>query len=407
MSRKSLADTILSWGKISIAAQEYISCVFFGIAHAYILCSFVYLGVKEMAIYNIFSVLFFIVSAYLIRTEKIGEKTIVYLVCVEIILHQTLAIIFVGIGFGYQYILFALSIPIMGFMGDKVFKRIINFIACCSFTMFVMLMALYNTGSIEPIYDVTVGMFSGINTMVMLSAGLLTDSFLLISSYCRFEMEASESKMKEVEAQKRQVRIRGQIIDSIANIIESRDLSTGEHILRTSQYVESIIDELRNNDKYNKHLTKEMSDIIISASSLHDIGKIQVPDTILNKPGKLDTDEFEIIKEHTWNGGRIIRKILSDVENDEYVEVAYDIATYHHERYDGKGYPFGLEADEIPICARIMAVADVYDALLSKRVYKDSFSKDKATNIIIEGSGTQFDPDVVNAFIKLRQSDVI
>lgn len=145
----------------------------------------------------------------------------------------------------------------------------------------------------------------------------------------------------------------------------------------------------------------------MSAASLHDIGKISTPDYILNKPAKLNQEEYEIIKHHSEEGGKIIHKILSDLEDENYVQMAYEIANYHHERWDGNGYPQKLQGDNIPLNARIMAVADVYDALISSRCYKEGYSKEKSTDIILEGRGTQFDPDVVDAFIELRKRDAL
>ena len=159
-----------------------------------------------------------------------------------------------------------------------------------------------------------------------------------------------------------------------------------------------MLEKLTECDNYS-HLSEDYIRNVMLAAPMHDIGKIKIPDSILNKPGKLTAEEFEIMKKHAAYGGDIIKKTITNVEEKAYCDVAYNIARYHHERYDGKGYPDGLKGTDIPLEARIMALADVYDALVSKRVYKDAFPKEKAIQIIEEGSGTQFDPALVPIFL--------
>ena len=141
-----------------------------------------------------------------------------------------------------------------------------------------------------------------------------------------------------------------------------------------------------------------MSAVVMSAP-LHDVGKIHVPDAILNKPGKLDPDEFEIMKTHTTAGKKIMEQAISTVNGENYLKEARNMAAYHHERWDGKGYPDGLHGQVIPLSARIMAVADVFDALTSPRIYKPAFPLEKALEILKEGAGTQFDPKCVEVFM--------
>lgn len=193
-------------------------------------------------------------------------------------------------------------------------------------------------------------------------------------------------------------KIQNNVISSLATVVEERDENTGQHIQRTEFYVKKMLEKLTKYDYYSR-LSEEYINNVILAAPMHDIGKIKIPDSILNKPGRLTDEEFEIMKKHSVYGGEIIKKTITNVEEKGYCEVAYNIARYHHERYDGKGYPDGLKGTEIPLEARIMALADVYDALVSKRVYKDAFPKEKAIQIIEEGSGTQFDPDLVPIFL--------
>lgn len=194
-------------------------------------------------------------------------------------------------------------------------------------------------------------------------------------------------------------RIQKGVISSLATVVEERDENTGGHIMRCEEYVEKLLDRMKAQSGY-AHLTKEYCGNVAMAAAMHDIGKIRIPDHILNKPGRLTEEEFEIMKKHSEYGAKIIQKTMGDIEEKDYITIAYNIARYHHERYDGKGYPAGLKGEEIPLEARIMALADVYDALISERVYKKAFSVEKAREIISEGSGTQFDPTLVPLFLE-------
>ncbi|MBR1442242.1 MAG: HD domain-containing protein [Firmicutes bacterium] len=189
------------------------------------------------------------------------------------------------------------------------------------------------------------------------------------------------------------------LIMVLADIVESRDKCTGDHIKKTAAYVKIIIDQLRINGDYTDVLTDEYRDNVVHSAPLHDIGKIKVPDSILNKPGKLTDEEFEVMKQHTTAGKEIIEDAITLVDESGYLTEAKDLAAYHHEKWNGKGYPEGLAGEEIPLSARIMAVADVFDALLSKRSYKEPFTFEKALSIIEEGSGTHFEPTIVKAFV--------
>ena len=205
--------------------------------------------------------------------------------------------------------------------------------------------------------------------------------------------------VREIHQSARVERIQKSIISSLANVVEARDESTGDHIQRTQDYVSKLLHNMITHEEY-ANLSKEYCDNVVMAAPMHDIGKIEISDTILNKPGKLTEEEFEIMKKHSEYGGDIIKDTISNVEEQEYCSIAYNIARYHHERYDGKGYPDNLKGEEIPLEARIMALADVYDALVSERVYKKAFSKETAIKIIQEGKGTQFDPNLVPLFLE-------
>lgn len=188
------------------------------------------------------------------------------------------------------------------------------------------------------------------------------------------------------------------VIVSLASVIESRDQTTGDHIKNTAKYVRFIANKLREANAFNDELTDEYAALVIEAAPLHDIGKIHIPDAILCKNGKLTDDEYKEMKKHPEYGIRLLNSFV-DSEDADYLKIAKEVCLYHHERYDGKGYPKGLKETEIPLCARIMSVADVLDALLSKRQYKEAFSFEKTYNILVEEKGKQFDPIVLQTLI--------
>ena len=188
------------------------------------------------------------------------------------------------------------------------------------------------------------------------------------------------------------------VIEDLADVVETRDIETGDHIKRTKLYVNILAKALKNSDKFKDQLNDEEVDMITSAAPLHDIGKIAVSDLILCKKGRLTDEEFKKMKLHTTKGGEIINHILNDLKDEKFLKTAHDIAMHHHEKWNGSGYPMGLKEEEIPLSARIMAIADVFDALISKRCYKEAMPIDDAINIIIKDAGTHFDPNIVEVF---------
>lgn len=196
--------------------------------------------------------------------------------------------------------------------------------------------------------------------------------------------------------------IQHNIIITMADIVESRDESTGGHIKRTAAYVEIIAKKLKSLGKFTDILTDDYIADMIIAAPLHDMGKIHVSDTILNKNGKLNEDEFKAMQVHTTAGKQLLENATKNLGEFSYLSVAVQMAAYHHEKYNGKGYPYGLAGEEIPLCARIMAVADVFDALVSKRCYKPGMPLEKAYKIIFEESGSHFDSEVVTAFFEAK-----
>jgi len=193
--------------------------------------------------------------------------------------------------------------------------------------------------------------------------------------------------------------VQRKVIASFSDIVEARDASTGSHSKKTINYVNSITEELRLMGVYDEELTNEFCTYLADAAPLHDIGKLTIPDSILLKPTKLTDEEYETIKTHTKAGEVIIEETMRGIENDTYISIVKDVALHHHEKWDGSGYPDGLSGTNIPLAARIVAVADVYDALISHRCYKEPLSEEKACSILRECSGKHFDPYVVQAFL--------
>lgn len=197
-------------------------------------------------------------------------------------------------------------------------------------------------------------------------------------------------------------RMQSNLIMVMADLVESRDKFTGDHVRNTASYARIIMDQMRSEGICSDVLTDEFISNVYQSAPLHDIGKITVSDMILNKPGRLTDEEFAIMKGHTIAGQQILESAKSAVSESSYLDEAQRLAAYHHEKWDGSGYPYGLAGEEIPLSARIMAVADVFDALVSKRSYKEGFPVEKAFAIIEEGVGTHFDPQVARAFLHAR-----
>ena len=213
------------------------------------------------------------------------------------------------------------------------------------------------------------------------------------------QVELAEKVREEM---RRHSTMQTRVIDDLSALIETRDVGTGEHVIRTKEYVRMIAKEMQKRPKYADILTDPVIDEIVSAAPLHDVGKIAISDVILLKPGKLTKEEFDEMKKHTVKGGDMIQNIFSNLEDPSFLETAREIAVSHHEKWDGSGYPAGLKGEEIPISARIMAVADVFDALVSKRTYKDPMSPESAFDILEEETGTHFDPDIMSVVFDIR-----
>ena len=208
----------------------------------------------------------------------------------------------------------------------------------------------------------------------------------------------------EIQAQAEQLNtLQDVTINALASLAETRDNETGGHIRRTQTYIKLLAQRLWFNPAFKNIITSEYIDQLYKTAPLHDIGKVGIPDNILLKPGKLTPEEFETMKQHTTIGKAAIEHAESQQGTQlKFLEIAKEIALYHHERWDGQGYPEGLAGEQIPLSARLMSVADVYDAMISKRVYKPAMTHEHAVALICEGRGTQFDPVIVDAFLEIE-----
>lgn len=221
----------------------------------------------------------------------------------------------------------------------------------------------------------------------------LVSVFVIIGAYLNME----NPLLQKLSAHNKEM------VMGFATLVENRDGNTGGHIRRTTTYVEMLAKELKNRGLYKDDLTEDYIKNLIMAAPMHDVGKIAIPDAILQKPGKLTEEEFDIMKIHAAKGGEIIKETFKSMGDDEYEKIAYQVARFHHEKWNGKGYPEGLSRKEIPLCARIMAVADVFDAVSAKRCYRDAMPLEQCFSIIENGSGQDFDPYIVDVFLDMKE----
>jgi len=207
----------------------------------------------------------------------------------------------------------------------------------------------------------------------------------------------------ESSSVKKMTEYQNEMVSGFATLIENKDSSTGGHVNRTCKYVELLARELRNKGLYKNILTGDYLNNLIKAAPMHDIGKVSIPDDILQKPGRLTSDEYDIMKQHSEKGREIIKNTFGHLDDKEYLDIAYNIALHHHEKWNGNGYPHGLKGNDIPLCARIMAIADVFDAVSEKRCYREAMPIDECFKVIENGRGTDFEPLLVDIFLSIRK----
>lgn len=199
------------------------------------------------------------------------------------------------------------------------------------------------------------------------------------------------------------VELQNAILETMAGLIDGRDVVTGGHIERTQRYLSILLDAIAKNERYKEEVRAWDLDFVLTSAQLHDVGKIAIEDSILKKPGRLTAEEFEKIKLHTTFGAQVIEKIKHKTSEHAFLEYARIFALSHHEKWNGTGYPNGLKGADIPLLGRILAIADVYDALVSARPYKEPFTHEQAVDIIKGNSGTHFDPDIVDLFLSVEE----
>lgn len=219
-----------------------------------------------------------------------------------------------------------------------------------------------------------------------------SDEFGIIARYTNDMISGLRQRTKEL------LLTQDATIHSLASLAETRDNETGQHIIRTQNYVKALAQQLQDQPGYGARLDQAAIELLYKSAPLHDIGKVGIPDSILLKPGRLTDDEFSIMKRHAALGHEALQTAMEELGDNSFLRLAQEIAHSHHEKWDGSGYPQGLAGEAIPLSGRLMALADVYDALISKRVYKPAFSHDKAASIVREGRGSHFDPAIVDAF---------
>ena len=245
----------------------------------------------------------------------------------------------------------------------------------------------------------------GLTLFIEASVSLLRDSSDRPCGFHGMVRDRTEKKKLEMnllESYRKLQNARAATILGLAKLAEYRDEGTGTHLERIREYAKLITEELAMNPQCGHHITPEYIDDIYQSSILHDIGKVGIPDAILLKPGKLTEEEFNVLKRHTQFGGDAINAIESQIEGRSFLYLGKEIAYHHHEKWDGSGYPNGLKGEEIPLCARIVAMADVYDALTTKRFYKLAYSHEKSVQIIVSKKATHFDPLLVDVFLHLE-----
>lgn len=232
----------------------------------------------------------------------------------------------------------------------------------------------------------------------------MTVSILLvyINSHKDLEFSLAKSEIENQLKTRKIIQFQEQTIISLSNLCENRDTETGEHAMRTSMFVEMLAHQTLKDNLYSDVLNEDFIKLMVKAAPMHDIGKIVVSDTVLKKNGKLDNNEYESMKLHTKEGGRIVNQIIGFSDDKDYVKIAIDMAQSHHERWDGTGYPKKLAGGQIPLSARFMAIADVFDALVFERCYKKPIPPKEAFEIIESESGTHFDPILVKEFLKIK-----
>lgn len=368
--------------------------------HTTYMIVFSFLNIYMMVLFDSICILLYATFVILLKYFKGSWLPCTLVTVFELFLHQICSVVLFGLSPGFQYLMIPLIFMTVFLRKDgTLFKVLRNLIIVFASLAFIFLVIFFN--DYNPVYTLNYRLNCGLlivncSTCFIVTATYASRIFYSLDSR-RSELDASvNEKIIKIE------RMQRQIIISFADIIEARDGSTGKHVKRTSEYVAALVKELKRNGDFSDILDdRYMHDVMLSAP-LHDIGKITISDTILCKPGRLTQKEFEIIKNHTINGKELIEQSMSDIEDEQFLKVAKSVALYHHECWDGSGYPYGIEGNQIPLCARIMTIADYFDALVAKRSYKAALPTSVVFDDIKSLRGKKFDPVIADAFLRIR-----
>jgi len=397
-------DKQLTHSELLSRQVAIVTCIFACIYHAVFLCLFHKFNIPVMFRFNLFSVPFFIVITLLIVRFPKLITGLYFLSIIEVIAHQVHALLNVGGNSGFHYMVLIMTvIPYLVFQNKK--HLAIPTSILCAATFIFLEGYRVNFPQRTGIPSIVIKYINYSNITLSILVILLTIMIYSLSSKKLEDQLANEVEKLAQQMQYKNeeiITIQNNTIIGLSNLVENRDGDTGKHVQRTSAYVELIARQLRREGFFRNILTDDYIALLVKAAPMHDIGKIVIPDEILKKPGKLSQAEFSKMQLHTVEGDRIIKEVLGQTGDTEYIETACEIATSHHEKWNGKGYPNRLSGTAIPLSARIMAVADVFDALVSPRCYKQPFTVDKACEIIKEDIGVHFDPTVARIFLKNR-----
>ncbi len=375
----------------------FVICV---LLHSFYLIVFSLYQIPIMILFNSVSVVLYVTLVIMLKYIKGSYASCAYLAIFELYLHQVCSVFYFGLPLGFQYLLIP-TIFMAVFMRSQ--NRALNWlrncvVAICSLT-FIAVTIYFNDA--EPIFALDKNICTVFLCVNCIGSFMAAALFVGRVFYDLDDMRNSLNHSIE-EKSDRIDSLQKKIIISFADIIEARDDNTGKHVKRTSGYVEALMKELKRKNLYPDIIDEKYMNYVMMSAPLHDIGKITISDTILLKPGKLTKEEFDTIKKHTVNGKKIIERSMGDIEDEQFLKIAKAVALYHHERWDGSGYPYGVRGKDIPLCARVMSIADYFDAIVTKRSYKEAMPTSVAFEDIRSQRGTKFDPVLVDAFLSIK-----
>lgn len=377
--------------------------VFAAVYHAVFMAVFYFNGVTPMVYINIISVPFYLTIAFI--TPALKSYVVIYLLSwLEIFAHQILGMYCLGNEAGFHYFFiplaifpfftfkerfpFAMGLSVLGasvFIGLELFKS--------NFTPVFIISPVF----LKIIYAVNVCL-----AVIIILFTVFIYAYMAWYAEKNLEIKVMNKSREIIQKDRKVFELQAHTVNSLANLVESRDSETGEHIQRTSRYVEMIAREALKKGVYPDEITESFIEKITRAAPMHDIGKIVITDSILKKPERLTVNEYEDIKRHTIEGVKIVGEIIRISDDEDYVRITKEVALSHHERWDGNGYPNRLKGQDIPVSARIMSIADVFDALVSQRCYKKELPIEEAFSIISHESGKHFDPVLVEVFLGIK-----